>query len=299
MTWIAPNVKYLDVLTHTGLNNLQADFAALAAGDSGAPAFKGPAFGIVVSGITDMIDPAGGFVTVDIAHGLGTDNIGMIAAAAVLVSGSEHLWIGTWRRPDGRNGDLNGWNLAGAMPSAPGAGILRVKFKISYGIAAAMAYRLLIIPEDGATKIWTALSFSNAEELLYTKMNQLQDNFQAMACAAASAPRTQLTRAAYRITGTTSSLAAGSNETISIIHGLGTDEVLVLVIAKNNNASKQNLWAAAWRRPDGLGQNTQFDPTGPDPILTAVLPGTLSVRFKNRDTGSATIDYEVLVIPLV
>lgn len=97
----------------------------------------------------------------------------------------------------------------------------------------------------------------------------------------------------YATSGSTASLATNATEDVSVTHGLGTDDVIVEVVAKGN-ASAIYSWNATIVLPSGYCTNVNSDPTISLSYPSAPSTGNVTVRFKNWDS-TTTIDYRILV----
>lgn len=106
--------------------------------------------------------------------------------------------------------------------------------------------------------------------------------------------------AQYTTTGTTASIASGAEVSVVITHGLGTDNVIVDLIAKGDVSGGKFNWAAAIRTFSEynkivLGHHSQGGGAVTFPVTTAPAAGQVVIRFRNIYVLSQTISYIVIV----
>jgi len=110
----------------------------------------------------------------------------------------------------------------------------------------------------------------------------------------------------YTTSGTTASIAGGAQVGATITHGLGTDDVMVDIQAKIDNATYDGRWMVMASIPSGTTNNPyNISILGSDAASGANFPpasiihnpstGTISLTFDNVGTVSATCSYRVRV----
>jgi len=95
----------------------------------------------------------------------------------------------------------------------------------------------------------------------------------------------------YVLQATTGVLASNAKASITVTHGLGTDNVAVFVMMY----STDNLWAAMWTLVDGYDA-AMAKGVNP-PAFTPIVPltGTINLQIKNASGNADTIFYQVFV----
>ena len=106
--------------------------------------------------------------------------------------------------------------------------------------------------------------------------------------------------ASYETNGTTASLATSSEETATITHGLGTDDVVVFLNAKGGaeGIADENNWQATVSDADGYNRIIYGAGVSGAASATSVgsaSTGEVKIIFENRDANSQTISYRVKV----
>ena len=95
---------------------------------------------------------------------------------------------------------------------------------------------------------------------------------------------------------TTASLGIGGLEDNTITHGLGADDVMVIIMAKGN--SNPEDWLASIVRPDGTNRS-EFGGEPSDPSFTlpsAPSSGDITIRVTNGGKGTQTVTINYLII---
>jgi hypothetical protein len=140
---------------------------------------------------------------------------------------------------------------------------------------------------------WRNLTFASLRSLTGAKLKQILANFSALAAGATGAPKFQVPAYGNIATGTTGSLGVGGTQTITVTHGLGSDDVAVVFYAKNNTGNGGD-WNACWARPDG---KCGFAGEIQDGTLLPTIPASGNVAVKIQNRGSTgTISYTIIVM---
>lgn len=113
-------------------------------------------------------------------------------------------------------------------------------------------------------------------------------------------PRTiyaQLQRSPVVMEFTTASLATGNGQVRTFVHGLGTDNVRVVPMARGSLAGDEGKWDLSWTRPDGQGGTMLgANGVGGAGIVAGSSSGSVNVYVVNRGAAQ-TIRVTVAIYP--
>lgn len=107
-----------------------------------------------------------------------------------------------------------------------------------------------------------------------------------------------LARIGVTATHTTASLAANASETLTVTHGLGTDNVKVLLMAKaSGSGGEQWKWAVLATRPDGMWTQLLGDGNGnAGAAITSPSAGQVRINAINRGANPQTITFSYTIL---